>query len=225
MRRRLVINWCPAHDSLKRALADEIDDPALIAPAGKGWSYLTFCPIGTRPSAVLFDVGRIGALAKENNFTLPHEVIVEHNKVVVTAHSDDGRQSTQLFHLYQLVDAYCRRYEDSRKHPHLNFYGKLGGVYERPEKGRVWAVYTRGDDALLQIYETIEKLAAASATDGARFQVSLSNGLSALPRMLHGFDDPEYRRSGAGLYRITDPAKFQVLLEQALADHARYRFE
>jgi hypothetical protein len=43
--------------------------------------------------------------------------------------------------------------------------------------------------------------------------------------MLHGFDDPEYRRSGTKDYRITDPARFTILLEQAQQDHDMYLFD
>ncbi len=225
MRRRLVINWCDAHNSVKRAIEKDGADPAPVADAGKGWSYLTFCPLGTRPSELMFDVERLRALAQQNNFTLPHDVILQHNKVVVTAHSQDGRQSTQLLGLHGLLQAYCKLYADSQTNPRHSFYGKIGGIYDRPEKGRVLAIYAKGDDALLEINASLERLASQHAQNGCTFEVHLSNGLSALPRMLHGFDDGAYRASGADHYRITDPSKFHVLIDQALADYVRYQFE
>ena len=225
MQRRLVLNWSEAHEGLKRAAEARLMEPSLVGETGKGWTYLTYSPRGTPPSTLLFDVERIRALARENNFALPHEVVAQHNKVVVTAYTGDGRQSSQLFALYRLIQAYCRLYGDSHAHPRHSMYGKLGGIYERPEKGRVWAIYAGGDEAVLEIFESVEKLARSEARDGCRFEVALSNGLSALPRMLHGFDDPAYRRSGAPHYRIVDPAKFHVLIEQALSDYVRYHFE
>ncbi len=225
MRRRLILNWCDAHDGLRQAVKNEIADPALVPSTGKGWTYITFCPIGTRPSLFLFDVERIRALAKENNFALPHDVVMQHNKVVVTACSDDGRQSAQLFGLHRLIEVFGKRYSETGECPDHSFFGKFGGVYDRPEKGRVWAIYARGDEALLEIFQSVERLAAEVCVAGVRFTVGLSNGLSALPRMLHGYDDPDYQRSGAQHYRITDPVKFQLTLDQALADYERYQFE
>ncbi len=225
MQHRLVLNWSKAHEALKQAAKNEIKDPALIPLTGKGWTYVTFSPIGTRPSLFLFDVERIRALARENDFTLPHEVVIQHNKIVITAYSEDGRQSTQLFCLHRLIEAYGRRYGDSTENPHHSFYGKFGGIYDRPEKGRIWAIYSKDDQALLEILQSVERLAAENQMNGVRLDVGLSNGLSALPRMLHGYDDPEYQRSGARHYKITDPIKFHVLLDQALIDYARYQFE
>jgi hypothetical protein len=42
--------------------------------------------------------------------------------------------------------------------------------------------------------------------------------------MLHGFDDPDYRRSGVRHYKITDPNQFAVLLNQARHDYGMYPF-
>ena len=87
------------------------------------------------------------------------------------------------------------------------------------------ALYSRNDDALLEIYESLEKFISEIPVKGFSLDLRFSNGLSALPRMLHGFDDPEYRRSGTKDYRITDPARFKILLEQAQQDHDMYLFE
>jgi hypothetical protein len=43
--------------------------------------------------------------------------------------------------------------------------------------------------------------------------------------MLHGFDDPGYLSTGVDVFRITDPGRFALLLEQARADYPKYLFE
>ena len=225
IRRRLHVNWSEAHSLLKQAWEQEVREPALIPPMGKGWSYLTFCPLGTRSSGFLFDVEKIRILAREHDFFLPRDILLQHSKVVVTAHAEDGHQSTSLFGLYSLIDLYCRKFVDAGKHPRRDFYGKFGGVYERPEKGRVWAIYTTDEDALLEIYESIEGMKGEVGVSGVQFETSFSNGLSAIPRLLHGFGDPGYRQSGANHYRISDVNRFHVLLDQALVDHTRYLFD
>lgn len=225
VRRRLNVNWSEAHCGLKRAWEQDVRAPSLVPPTGKGWSYLTFCPLGTRSSGFLFDVERVRSLAAEHDFSLPRDVLLQHNKVVVTAHSEDGRHSTSLLALYTLIDAYCREFMDAGETPRRDFYGKFGGVYERPEKGRVWAVYTTSEDDLLEIYDSVERMKGEIRLEGVSFEMSFSNGLSAIPRLLRGFDDPEYHRSGASHFRISDVPKFHVLLDQALVDHNRYLFD
>jgi hypothetical protein len=49
--------------------------------------------------------------------------------------------------------------------------------------------------------------------------------LSALPRMLCGFDDPAYRRSGARHYKIADPALFSAVLNQARLGYNSHPFD
>jgi hypothetical protein len=141
---------------------------------------------------------------------------------VVTAVADTP--SAQLFGLVRLLEAFAAAYADTGKHRDHSFYGKLGGQYERSEKGRVLAVYARGDETLLSISEAFEALFEKVRVPGVQFHARLANGLSAMPRMLHGFDDPTYRGSGVTIFRISDPNRFSVLLDQARADYPNYRF-
>ncbi len=223
-KRRLLINWSETHDDLKRL----IENNELYGGAienNKGWSYVTFLHEEVQASNILYDVNRLMELAKDNSYYLPREVVVQHNKVVVTAYPDNESPASPLVGLYHLLSSYVNRFIDARQYPFHGFYGKLGGIYERPEKGRVLAIYSENDDALLDIHESIEKLIAKASPEGIRFNLRFSNGLSAIPRMLHGFDDPDYRRSGARHYKITDPDLFTVLLNQARHDYARYPFD
>ncbi|HNU69334.1 MAG TPA: hypothetical protein PKG82_09300, partial [Myxococcota bacterium] len=87
------------------------------------------------------------------------------------------------------------------------------------------AIYSNGgDDALMAVYESCEELAAAIEVPGVTFEVGVSAGLSAIPRLLAGFDDPEYRATGADFYRINNPAEFEELLETARNDFPKYLF-
>jgi hypothetical protein len=224
MQRSLVLNWSESHKNLQRAVSDKITDPAEMGDTGRGWTYVTFYPPGTQPGHVLFNIDHVRLLAQENDFFLPPEVFVEHNKVVVTAQSEDGRPTSQLFGLYRLIETYAERYGDIDRFPKHGYYGKFGGVYGRPGKGRVLAIYTNDEDTLLDIFESIEGIVGELKTPGIRYAMKLSNGLSALPRLLHGFDDPRHRKSGTTHYRITDPSRFLVLINQAKRDYSEYLF-
>jgi hypothetical protein len=222
--RRLLINWNDAHHDLKQLIEDKEHHETEIENSN-GWSYITFFPKAVAADAILYDVNRLQALALDNSYHLPYEVITQHNKVVVTAYPEGDAPMNPLLGLYRLMFSYVNRFIDPQRHPSHGFYGKLGGIYDRPEKGRVLAIYAANDEALLDIYESIEKLISETPLKGVRFDLRFSNGLSALPRMLHGFDDPAYRRSGAVHYRITNPELFAVLLDQARRDYKCYPFE
>jgi hypothetical protein len=225
MRRDLVINWAKCHEALKLALNNGVKSPFEVMDTDKGWSYVTFFQPGTTPSRVLFNIDNLEDTAQSNGFFLPWEVVATHNKVVVTAVSELPSPSAQLFGLHRVMEAYAALYANPSKHPQHSFYGKLGGCYDRPEKGRVLVIYSTGDDALLQIEESLQGLLPKLGVRGVEFSIRLANGLSDIPRMLQGFDDPLYRSSGTNMYRITDPAKFSVLLNQARHDYAHYLFE
>ncbi|MCX5819139.1 MAG: hypothetical protein NT047_04435 [Deltaproteobacteria bacterium] len=224
-KRRLLLNWCAAHGELKRLVESGDPDDGMEIGNGRGWTYLTFFPKGTRERDILYDIDQILILARNNNYHLSREVITQHNKIVLTAYPEGASQASILTKLYSLVASFAIRFSDTLRYPSHGFYGKFGGIYERPEKGRVLAVYSQNDDALLSIYESLEKLVSEIPANGLRFDLRFSNGLSALPRMLHGFDDPDYRRSGAKDYRITDSARFAILLEQAKQDYEKYLFD
>ncbi len=225
MTRRLVLNWSRTHRNLEEAVGKENLDPSEIGDVGKGWTYVTFFPPRTEPGSVLFNLEHVKLLAQENAFFLPREVVIEHNKVVITASSGEENPVFPLLALYRLLEIYAARYNDPAAYPNHGFYGKFGGVFERSEKGRVLVMYSGDDDALADIYESVEKLVTEIPVAGIKFGVHLSNGLSALPRMLHGFDDPQYRKGGTTHYRIVDPSRFLVLLEQAKKDYSKYLFE
>jgi len=253
-KRRLIINWSEMHDDLKRLIENELprrkqrgikdhngENPspqgAGYSPGrnkepydrepcnNKGWSYLTFYPKGTQAQQILFNIDRIEELAKNRNYYLPREVVVQHNKVVVTAYPEGDSPVSPLVGLYHLLSFYVKLFSDVQQYPSHGFYGKFGGIYERPEKGRVLAIYSGNDDLLLTIYESIEQLIPKVLLKGIRFGLHFSNGLSAIPRMLYGFDDPEYRRSGVEHYKIADPTQFVILLSQVRHDHQRYYFD
>ncbi len=225
-KRKLVLNWCPAHEDLKRSVeeCDRATDGCELKN-DRGWTYLTFFPRGTNPQDVLFDVDALRKLARENHYYLPREVIAQHNKVVLTAYSQSDPPISPVVGIFARLAMFSTLFEDARRYPTHGIYGKFGGVYERPEKGRVLAIYSRNEDALLTIYESLEKLVAEVPVEGFRFVLGFSNGLSAIPRMLQGFDDPEYRHSGASHYRIADPGRFAQLLDQAMMDYQQYRFD
>jgi hypothetical protein len=224
-KRRLVLNWCPAHDDLKRSVEDCRQSDGFELGNGRGWTYLTFFPKGTNAEEVLYDIDRIQISARENHYYLPHEVIAQHNKVVLTAYSDCEPPVSPLLGIFTRVAMFTSLFEDANRYPAHGVYGKFGGIYERPEKGRILAIYSRNADALLAVYESLEKLIAEIRVEGFRFELDFSNGLSAIPRMLDGFDDPDYRHTGAKHYRIADPARFTMLLDQARQDYRMYRFD
>jgi hypothetical protein len=231
--RRLRERWrrenagfcCAAHDELKRLVESGFPDDGIEIGNGRGWTYLTFFPKGIREQDILYDIDQILILARNNHYHLSREVITQHNKIVLTAYPEGASQASLLTKLYSLVASFAIRFSDTLQYPSHGFYGKFGGIYERPEKGRVLAVYSQNDDALLSIYESLERLVSEIPANGLRFDLRFSNGLSALPRMLHGFDDPDYHRSGAKDYRITDSARFAILLEQAKQDYEKYLFD
>ena len=224
-KRRLLLNWCTAHGELKRLVESGYPDDGIEIGNGRGWTYLTFFPKGTREQEMLYDIGQILRLAQNSSYYLPRDVVTQHNKIVLTAYPEGTRPASLLAELYFIVVSFAVKFNDAMRYPSHGFYGKFGGIYERQEKGRVLALYSRNDDALLEIYESLEKFISEIPVKGFRLDLRFSNGLSALPRMLHGFDDPEYRRSGTKDYRITDPARFTILLEQAQQDYDMYLFD
>ena len=219
-----MINWNDSHNDLKQHIEND-DQYEISAGNNSGWSYITFFPKEVEVNTVLFDVNRLKELVVKNSYYLPYEVISQHNKVVVTAYPDGEESLSPLFGLYQLIFSYAGRFSDSQQYPSHGFYGKLGGIYNRPEKGRVLAIYSANDESLLDIYDSLEKLIKETPLKDIRFELRFSNGLSALPRMLSGFDDSDYRRSGAKHYKITDPDLFTVLLNQAKLDYENYHFD
>lgn len=223
-RRKLLINWCKAHAMLKQWADEDCPDDGSGLDNRKGWTYLTFFSPGTQGQEVLFDIEAIVRIARENGYYLPREVVAQHNKVVLTVLPESGASLSPLPQLYALITALTGRYGDTQRYPRHSFYGKFGGIYDRPEKGRVLALYSRDDEALLALYDSLSELLARGPIAGVRCDVRLSNGLSALPRMLAGFDDPAYRHAGVTHYRIQDPDRFAVLLEQARQDYRMYCF-
>jgi hypothetical protein len=222
-KRKLLINWCDAHGDLRQLIDNDAIDTGIEIGNERGWTYVTFFPKGTDIKDMLYDIDHIDKLARENGYYLPREIVIQHNKVVLTAYPEKAAPGSPLTGLYFMLMCFTTRFDDAKRYPSHGFYGKFGGIYERPEKGRVLAIYSRNDDALLEIYESLEKIISEIHVKGLRFNLRFSNGLSAIPRMLHGFDDSEYRRSGARHCRILDPAQFAVLLEQAKEDYDRYR--
>ncbi|MCG6537500.1 MAG: hypothetical protein L7F78_22995 [Syntrophales bacterium LBB04] len=224
-KRKLLLNWCAAHGDLKQWIDNSQPDDGSGIRNGMGWTYVTFFPGGTKDKEVLYDIDQILKLAQDNNYYLPHEVVVQHNKIVLTVYREGATPASPLVGIFPLVASFAARFDDVQRYPAHGFYGKFGGIYERPEKGRVLTLYSRNNDALLVIYESLAKLISEIRVKGFRFDLSFSNGLSAIPRMLYGFDDPEYRHSGAKHYRITDPVRFAILLDQARKDYEMYRFD
>lgn len=224
-KRKLILNWCPAHEDLKRSVEESRLSDGIELGNGRGWTYLTFFPKGTNAREVLYDIDQLWRLARENHYYLPHEVIAQHNKVVLTAYSDCDPPASPLLGIFSRVAMFTSLFDNPHRYPAHGVYGKFGGIYERPEKGRVLAIYSRSADALLTIYESLERLVSEIRVEGFRFELGFSNGLSAIPRMLEGFGDPEYRHAGARHYHIADPDRFATLLDQARKDYEQYRFD
>jgi len=224
MRRELVVNWSEEHWNIKSEIERKTENPFEVGDTGKGWSYVTFFSHGTTPNGVLFDLERLRTIALDNGYFLPWEVLSQHNKIVVTAHTDMAGPSSQLFALYRLLEEYASRFDSVNRYPELGFYGKMGGFFDRPEKGRVLCIYGTSDDSLLLISEAVENLLKKWSLRGVRFDSHLSNGLSDIPRMLDGFNDPDYRAAGVNYFRITDPNRFAGLIEQARRDYGNYMF-
>jgi hypothetical protein len=223
-KRRLLLNWCAAHQGLKQWVEEGCPDGGATLDNRKGWTYLTFFSPGTQGREILYDIDRIDREARGNGYYLPREVVAQHNKVVLTALPTDASPASPLPRLYSLVAALADRYADPGRYPRLAFYGKFGGIYDRPEKGRALALYSRDDEALLEIHDALNERLASVPAEGVRFHLRLTNGLSAIPRMLAGFDDPAYRNAGVTSYRIQDPSRFALFLAQARQDYQRYPF-
>ena len=227
MRRDTIINWHPEHEALKSVIDSrvKVSDLHELGETGAGWSYVTHFPLGTTPDKVLFDLSKLEETAEELGYFLPDEVIAEHNKIVVTAISGEPNPSHQLYGLVRLIEEFGRRFANPRKHPRMGWYGKVGGIYERPEKGRVLVLYAEDDESLLEIEAALQDLFSECKVAGVGFEMRLGNGLSDLPRLLKGYGDPEYRQAGAHHFKITDPQRFETLVEQARVDYSNYRFE
>ena len=209
---------------MREAVEQSVKNAVEVLDTGKGWSYVTFFRPGTKSETVLFDLDRLETMAKQNGLLLPWDVVAQHNKIVVTAHSDEHGASAQLFGLAKLLEAFAAKFGDTKKYPDHGFYGKLGGFYDWSEKGRVLVIYSDGDDRLLELLASLEELLTKFKVKGVRFELHLSNGLSSVPRLLDGFHDSTYRQSGANFFRITDPHQFQLLLDQARQDYFNYPF-
>jgi len=226
MRRETIVNWHPEHEGIKPVIdaGTRVKDPHELADIGAGWSYVTFFPLGTTPDKVLFDLSKLENTAEELGYFLPNEVVAEHNKIVVTATSAVQSPPHQLYGLLKLVEEFGERFGDTVKHPRLGYYGKLGGVYERPEKGRVLVLYAEDDESLLEIEAALQETISASRLPGIEFELRLGNGLSDLPRLLKGYGEPEYRQAGVHHFKITDHQRFETLVNQARVDYANYLF-
>lgn len=225
MRRETIINWCEEHLALKDDMEAGVREAYDFADVGKGWSYITHFELGTKPDSVLFNIEELEQVAESNGFFIPSTLISEHNKIVVCATDAVGNPSYQLYGLFKVLEEYSKRYKDPKKFPQHCFYGKIGGVFDRSEKGKVMVLYSRNDDYLLEIEASLRDIVDKIKVKGVIFDIRFSNGLSELPRMLHGFDDPTYKNTGVEHYRITDPNKFNVLLQQARQDYCKYLFD
>lgn len=225
MRRKLIVNWCEEHESVRQAMEKGTTDLWDVGDTKKGWSYVTFFAPGTDPRAVLYDLERLEMIAHANGYFLPREVVVQHNKVVVTAQDVAANPSAQLLGLCRFLEAYAARFSDESKYPNHGFYGKVGGTFDRPEKGRVLVMYSTSDEALLAIDETLDELIRSMKLEGLMLTHHFSNGLSEIPRMLDHFADPDYASTGARYFRITNPSRFEWVLAQARRDYGRYLFE
>ena len=224
MRRKVVINWSPGHQSIRDLHEETIDDWQAAAETGKGWSYVTFVDSRVARSEILYNVDSLEITAVENGYFIPAKEASQHNKIVVEATSVFGDPVHQLFGLTELLKLLDKEYSSADRYPYLEFYGKLGGIYDRSEKGRVLVIYSKCVDNLLEIDALLDDIFKKIKIKGVVFEKRLSNGLSALPRMLEGFDDPQYRNSGATQYRITDIGRFAKLLELAREDCGKYMF-
>ncbi|HNU69462.1 MAG TPA: hypothetical protein PKG82_09950, partial [Myxococcota bacterium] len=135
MRRKTIINWSDAHARLKEAIENRVTDPQMVGATEKGWSYVTFCSSRAEPAHFLYDIDRIKTIARDNGFYLPGEIVRQHNKVLVIAHSRDHEPSQQLFGLWRFLMEFEKRFDSTDKFPHHDFFGKFGGNFDRSEKG------------------------------------------------------------------------------------------
>lgn len=224
MRRKLMINWGKAHERLREALADGIDDSRQVGVTEKGWSYVTFVTSNCGAEEVLYDVDQLDLTAQENGYYLPREMVTQHSKVIISAKATDNEPSVALFGLVKFLEEFERRFDNGDEFPQHGFYGKIGGEFDRPEKGRVLVMYGQGEDALAEIFDSAVVMSDEFRVPGVRFDVDLSNSLSEIPRLLDGFDDPDYLKSGATHFRITDPHRFKRVLEDVRLDQPNYLF-
>jgi hypothetical protein len=227
MRRDTIINWHQGHEGIRPVIdaGTRVKDPHELAEISAGWSYVTYFPLGTTPDKVLFDLSKLESTAEELGYFLPDEVVAEHNKIVITATSVLPSPAHQLFGLLRLIEEYGKTFTNPDEHPHHGYYGKVGGIYERPEKGRVLVLYAEDDDSLLEIEAAFQELLSGFKVPGVEFDIRLGNGLSDLPRLLKGYGEPEYRQAGVHHFKITDPARFETLVNQARVDYSNYLFE
>lgn len=223
-RRELVINWCGGHEALKGDIENGLKYWADFQPVENGWTYVTFFEEGIKRDEVLFNLSELEKAAQDNGYFLPDDLVRQHNKIVMCASCGEGGPAYQMYALHRLLEEFQAKYADPRKWPGLSFYGKLGGIYDRAEKGRVLVIYTTSDENLLRIDERLGELTKKLKLPDVEFSSRLSNGLSALPRMLHGYNDPSLKSAGVHYFRITDPGRFNVLLEQAKNDFGNYLF-
>ncbi len=222
--RELIVNWNATHAPVKEALDRNEKHPFALLDTDKGWSHITFYRPGTPSEDVLFDIDRLEHIAKDSAFYLPGDVLSQHNKIVITATSEPGNHSAQIYGLGRFLAAYAKQYRNTKKYPDLGFYGKVGGIYDRPEKGRALIIYATSDEGLLKVLEAMEAILPTVRTKGVTLGHHLANGLSDIPRLLEGLGDSSYRRSGAELFRISDLKHFTMVLRQVRRDHSKYLF-
>ena len=132
-KRKLLLNWCSAHTGLKQWIENSQPGDGGKIGNGTGWTYITFFPEGTKNNDVLYNIDEILNLAQENNYYLPHEVVVQHNKIVLTVYQEGTPLASPLVGLYPLVASFASRFVDAQRYPDHGFYGKFGGIYERPD--------------------------------------------------------------------------------------------
>ena len=105
-KRMLLLNWCNAHGELKRLVESGHPDEEIKIGNGRGWTYVTFFPKGTREQEMLYDIGQILRLAQDNSYYLPRDVVTQHNKIVLTAYPEGTRPASLLAELYFIVASF-----------------------------------------------------------------------------------------------------------------------
>jgi hypothetical protein len=204
---------------------------------GPGWSYVTFYPRGTFRHDVVFDLHSLEMLAATNH--VPIEVLDSHNKFVIEATNefwskkdilptdippDMDSEAANLFALYSIMREFAKQFRSISQNPEMGFYGKFGGVFEKPEKGRVLAIYSDCDENLMKMSEMMADVAGAVRVPGVKYHARLGNGLTEITRGLDGFNDKLYRETGAKHCRVKNPKEFAAILDQAKLDYANYPF-
>ncbi len=228
--RQLITNWNKRHSDLAKLIEEQgkkfepkEDNLHLLGDNGSGWSYVTFFSAGTPKEKALFNVAELERVLSENRQYVPRQLVDEHSKVVVEAFSENP--SLNLFALYKVLETYASFFRSATKFPNSGFYGKFGGRFERPEKGRALALYSVSDENILTIHNSVMQIMPKVNIPNVDFSIRFSNGLTELTRQLEGFDNPEYKSSGATHYRVTNPQLFAKLVKQAQEDHSKYLFE